>query len=64
MNTNSVLQFSKTLGAAPRNLLPNKITEFDLDSFKNLCVNYKFSGTKRLKTYQVNKKLKAEFTKL
>jgi hypothetical protein len=34
-----VLQFSKALGAAPRNLLPNKITEFDLDSFQNLCVN-------------------------
>ncbi len=47
-------QFSKTLGAAPRNILPNRSRRFELTGFEKLSVNSAIA-------YYFNIKFKAKF---
>jgi hypothetical protein len=47
-------QFSKTLGAAPRNILPNRSRRFELTGFEKLSVNSSIA-------YYFNIKFKARF---
>jgi hypothetical protein len=53
-------QFPKVLSAALKNFLSNKSKRFKLTRFRELWVNYKDFGNKRLRTPHTNTKLKGQ----